>query len=135
MRRWLVLAIFGVGAAAIMPTANGPVLPGGRSLVVGGIAGATATAESAAAHPRPPCRAGLYAAGCCCLAKPPGSCPGSGTSHTCPPGPPGPPDYHKETWGCCAGGRFYICSECTTGGDCKTGKFACSEAIRTNRNC
>jgi hypothetical protein len=101
--------------------------------VVGGVAGATATAEPAEAHPRPPCRQGLYQFACCCLAKPPGSCPGSGSTHTCNCG-------YKRIWSCCASGRQWYCSECTRYPDpryatCKTGPFCCSEAYRTGRIC
>jgi hypothetical protein len=60
---------------------------------------------------------------CCCLAYPPGGCPGGNHSnHTCPSG------YTKRLWGCCYLGttQLYACSECTKGSSCWEGPWACS---------
>jgi hypothetical protein len=97
-------------------------------VVVGGVATATAATETAGAHPRPPCGPGLYQSACCCLARAPGSCPGSGAGFNCNRG-------RKRIWSCCSGNRQYICGECTGGSNCKQGPFYCSEVYRTGRNC
>jgi hypothetical protein len=97
--------------------------------VVGGVAGVTAAAGPAGAHPRPPCGGNLYHVACCCLVFPPGGCPGTPPSINCPG------SSRKRTWGCCSGRRFYQCIECTTGPNCKTGSFRCSEVWDTRRIC
>lgn len=81
-------------------------------VAVGAIAGATVFQEAAQA----------YTFYCCGLAKPPGGCPGSGSSFTCPS------PYRKRLWECCrSDGRVVFCGECTTGSTCHTGTFYCSE--------
>jgi hypothetical protein len=97
--------------------------------VVGGMAGVAATGEVASANPRPPCGSGLHQAACCCLVFPPGGCPGPPPNSSCPSG------SSKRTWGCCSGGRFYQCIECTSGSNCKSGHFRCSEVWNTHRTC
>lgn len=90
--------------------------------VVGGIAGTAALADPAMA---------CIQAGCCCLAKQPGGCPGSGPTFTCPQG------YRKRVWYCCGGGRLQGCGECQTGtGDCfHGGTYKCSEHWTTQNIC
>jgi hypothetical protein len=34
--------------------------------------------------------------------------------------------YHMKSWGCCYGGAFYTCGECTKASNCSTGPFKCS---------
>jgi hypothetical protein len=97
--------------------------------VVGGLAGVSAASEAAHANPRPPCGGGLHQAACCCLVYPPGGCPGIPPNSSCPS------HSYKRTWGCCSGGRFYQCIECTSGSNCKSGTFRCSEVWNTRRNC
>lgn len=67
----------------------------------------------------------LVRLGCCNLAKPSDAscinrCTGS---------------YHWKSWGCCQGGQFYSCGECTTGGNCNTGPFKCSYGTRVPGGC
>jgi len=68
--------------------------------------------------------------GCCCLKQPPGGCPGSGSSHTCPSG------SAKRMWTCCgaSGTLVRFCSECTTTPEsgcwpnaARTTEYKCSE--------
>jgi hypothetical protein len=77
--------------------------------VVGGIAGVTALREPALANP-----------GCCDLATST-SCSGDGAGFSCPSG------YNKRVWYCASGNTTYGCGECTTGSDCHSGDYACSE--------
>lgn len=89
------------------------------SALVASVAYVLATAARAEAN-----HCGIYYhAGCCCLATPPGGCPGSGPTHTCPDG------YQKRQWTCCdfSGSNLRRCSECTTGATCFEGSFVCSE--------
>jgi len=82
---------------------------------VGVLAGLTAVQPAAHA---------CIAHACCCLIKPSGGCPGSGSGFTCPSG------YTKRIWGCCQGGRDWGCGECTTASTCwgaTTANTACSE--------
>lgn len=76
--------------------------------VVGGIAGVTALREPASANP-----------GCCDLATSTRCSGGAGFS--CPSG------YRKRVWYCASGSTTYGCGECTTGSDCHSGDYACSE--------
>jgi hypothetical protein len=90
--------------------------------VVGGIAGATALADPAMA---------CIQAGCCCLAKSPGGCSGSGPTFRCPSG------WYKRVWYCCGGGRLQGCGECQRGsGNCRQGgTYLCSEHWTTQNVC
>lgn len=97
-------------------------------VTVGGIAGLTATQHVAQASPS---RSGVAcntpAGTCCCLAFPPGGCPGSGSTHTCPSG------YVKRWWWCCYSHALtWACSECVpdvsgTGESCFNSGATCSE--------
>lgn len=82
---------------------------------VGVLAGLTATRQEARA---------CYSAACCCLIRPSGGCPGSGSGFSCPSG------YYKRIWGCCSGGRDWGCGECTKASSCwgaTSSNTACSE--------
>ncbi len=97
-----------------------------------GIAMVAATAALVSRSARPAAaEMGCYVYGCCCLAFPPGGCPGSGPSHTCPAG------YTKRQWLCCSAGqtKMRACSECTTGSSCYTPTWACSETWLTQVSC
>lgn len=78
--------------------------------VVGGLAGVTALGEEALAAPN-----------CCHLATSV-NCDGSGPDYRCPAG------YQKQVWYCTSGGRTLGCGECTTGRNCRSGNYACSES-------
>jgi hypothetical protein len=73
-----------------------------------------------------------YQVGCCNLACPQGSCPGSGSTHTCPSG------FHKKAWSCCdSGGTLHReCSECNDGSVCDVAtEWVCSESFLANPPC
>jgi len=66
---------------------------------------------------------------CCGLASTT-TCPGSGSSFTCPEG------YNRMYWYCCHFGRVVGCGECTTSTvDCYEGEFVCSEGWSTGHVC
>lgn len=85
-------------------------------VAVGGVAGLVATQSAAEADGY--CN---YPRACCCLKHYPGSCPGSGSSYSCPSG------WTKKTWACCTGGRWYGCGECVQSTSCWVGPWVCSE--------
>jgi hypothetical protein len=91
--------------------------------VVGGMAGVLATGQGAKADGF--CN---YTPACCCLKHYPGSCPGSGSSHGCPPG-----GWVKKHWVCCSGLYMYGCGECVKSSSCWNGPYICSEYWRVGR--
>lgn len=97
------------------------------TVVVGSIAGAGILQESATGAVQP-----KYAWACCSLAYPPGGCPGSGSTFTCPSG-----GWVKRWWVCCYGGLQRGCGECMKGGTtCHNGtSYICSEGWTIRRSC
>jgi len=91
--------------------------------VVGGIAGMSLMTDSAEAV-----GSNCYRYGCCCLAKPPGGCPGSGSSYSCPSG------WYRKYWTCVVSGIGYYCGECQSRNQSCTNKsgntYLCSEYQR-----
>ncbi len=93
------------------------------AVVVGGIAGLSLMNGEAEAV-----GTNCYRYGCCCLAKPPGGCPGSGTTYSCPSG------WYRKYWTCVVNGIGYYCGECQSRNQACTNKsgnsYLCSEYQR-----
>jgi hypothetical protein len=108
---------------AVRPSRRGFLgrFAGASAAVIGGIAGLSLTKGEAEATP-------CHVYGCCCLAHPPGGCPGSGTTYSCPSG------WYRKYWTCVVNGIGYYCGECQSRNqDCtnKTGNtYLCSEYQR-----
>lgn len=93
------------------------LLSRGGMVLVSSLAGLAATSAEAEAHG--------YHVACCHLART-NWCTKCGCGVCCPPG------YVSRYWGCISGTRPIFCYECTTGGNCWQGSFACSRAIDQN---